>query len=64
MENELRKSNLSILRELEVGGKHSWPISKLSVIKSNCSTFGLQWNKKFRTQINRRNKTIEVTRIA
>lgn len=64
MEQQQKKPDLAILRELEVGEMHAFPLTRLASIKSSCTTFGLQWDKRFQTKINRENKSVDVTRIA
>ncbi len=63
-EKEQKKSMLRILSELEVGASHSFPAEKTNSVKSMCSTFGFQWDKTFRTSLNRVQRTVEVTRIS
>ena len=55
-------SDLSILRNLEIDQEVSFHISKTSNIRSMCSTFGLQWGKRFVTKTSRENSTITVKR--
>lgn len=63
MEENKEKPTLSILNDMLVGQTLSFPAEKLNSVKSMCSTFGFQWNKKFSTSMNRANRTIEVTRV-
>ena len=41
------------LRNLEVGGVASFPLSKLRLIRVSCSEFGLQYNRKYVTWTSR-----------
>ena len=59
-----QKPILQVLREMEAGDKHSFPISRMSTVKTSCTMFGLQWGKKYSTKVNREKETIEVTRTA
>lgn len=64
MEKTIDKPILTTLRELEVGESVSYPISRTSYIRSVCANFGLEWDKKFKTSINREEKTVTATRTA
>ena len=41
----------------------SFPIKKFSSVKNACSNYGLQYDRKFRTKLNRKQGVITVTRI-
>lgn len=62
--NNNKKSVLAILRELKVAESATFPAEKSGYVSSLCSRFGFQWDKKFKTTINRAEKTICVTRMA
>ena len=64
MEVSTEKSTLSQLREMKVGETRSFPVSKMSYIRMIACNFGLQWNMKFYTKVNREQKTINITREA
>ena len=61
--NNIAKPILAQLRDLLVGETVAYPISRMSSIRAMCSNFGLQWNKKFRTKVDREMGTIVVTRL-
>ena len=58
------KPILAQLREMEVGDILTFPAEKRGSVKAMCSEFGFEWNKVFRTSINRQARTISVTRVA
>ena len=47
---------------LSVGESITFPVEKTNCIKSACATYGLVWNKRFRTQVNRAERTITAKR--
>ena len=49
---------LAKIGRLRVGESITFPVEKTNYIKSACSTYGLVWNKKFRTKVNRAERTI------
>lgn len=55
---------LAILREMEVGDTHEFPVSRRGYITSAMTRFGLDWNKKFKSVTNRETRTLTVTRIS
>lgn len=59
----IEKPALSIIRELGIGDSATFPVKRVSYISSICTRFGLQWGKKFKTAINREDRTIKVTRV-
>ena len=63
-ETAVSKPILTQLREMEVGDILVFPAERMSVVKSSCSTFGFEWGKTFSTTINRKERTISVTRKA
>lgn len=63
-ENQRKNSLLGQLRLLEVGETLTVPVSRSSYLKSCCTSFGLQWNKKFSTMTNRAERTITATRVS
>lgn len=56
------KTVVQRLAELEVGEKIDFPISRCMSIRGMASNYGLQWDRYFKTSINRELKTITVTR--
>lgn len=63
-ENQRKNSLLGQLRCLDVGGTLTVPVSRSSYLKSLCTSFGLQWDKKFSTTTNREERTITATRVS
>lgn len=63
-ENQRKKSLLGQLNSLEVGEALTVSVSRSSYLKSICTSFGLQWDKKFTTTTNREQRTITATRIS
>lgn len=63
-ENQRKNSLLGQLRLLEVGETLTVPVSRSSYLKSICTSFGLQWDKKFSTTTNRMERTVTATRIS
>lgn len=61
--NQRKKTLLGQLRDLEVGEELTVSVSRSSYLKSICTSFGLQWDKKFTTTTNREQRTITATRI-
>lgn len=61
--NSSEKPMLQQLRELEVGENLIFPAEKRGTIRSMCTMFGFEWNKTFSSKINRKDRTITVTRI-
>lgn len=61
--NNIDKPILAVLRDMVVNDIVVYPISRMSSIRAMCSNFGLQWNKKFRTKVDREMGTIVVTRL-
>lgn len=62
--NQRKKSLLGQLNSLEVGEALTVSVSRSSYLKSICTSFGLQWDKKFTTTTNREQRTITATRIS
>ena len=62
--NNPGKSVLGQLSELEVGAQLTLPVCRASYIRAICSSFGLQWNKKFSVRTDRCAGTITATRVA
>lgn len=53
---------LAKIGRLRVGESITFPVEKTNYIKSACSTYGLVWNKRFRTKVNREERTITAKR--
>lgn len=62
--NQRKKSLLGQLNALEVGEALTVSVSRSNYLKSICTSFGLQWDKKFTTTTNREQRTITATRIS
>ena len=62
--SEVAKPILAQLREMEIGETLFFPAEKRGSVKAMCSEYGFEWNKTFRTSINRQERTISVTRTA
>lgn len=58
-----KKTLLGTLATLEVGGSKCFPVSKLNSVRTACSSFGLQWGKRFTTNVVREEKIVKVTRV-
>lgn len=58
------KPVLTALRELEVGESVTYPIRRSSYVRSCCTNFGMEWEKKFSTKVSREEKTVTATRTA
>ena len=63
-ENHPGSSLLGQLNSLSVGEQITVPVSRTSYLRSICTTFGLQWGRKFTTTTNREQRTITATRIS
>ena len=63
-ENDTEKPMLAVLRDLEVGEHHSYPLERMSSLKTMCTNFGAQWDKTFSSKTDREARTITVTRTA
>lgn len=55
---------LTALRNMEIGETCSFPIERMSYIRSLTSRFGLEWNKTFRTKTDRELRIIKVARTS
>ena len=60
-ENHPGSSLLGQLNSLSVGEQITVPVSRTSYLRSICTTFGLQWGRKFTTTTNREQRTITAT---
>ena len=63
-ENQHQKALLGQLSELPVGGIITVSVSRASYLRAICSTYGLQWDKKFQVKTDREARTITATRLA
>lgn len=61
-ENKQEKSLLGQLRNLAVGEHLTVPASRMAYVRSCCVSFGMQWDREFRTSVNREARTITATR--
>lgn len=60
---EKRKPVMTILRTLKPGQSTTYSIKRLGVVKSTASTLSAQFDIRFTTKIDRKSKTITVTRL-
>lgn len=58
------KPLLAQLRELEVGQELTVPISRRSSLKTMVSTFGPEWDRKYKTVSLTKERKFKVTRIS
>ena len=58
------KSFLSQLSGLEPGESLKESLSRLSYVRSACTTFGMQWSRRFTTSTSREEGTVTVTRVS
>lgn len=63
MEQKSKKTLLGVLASLEVGACEDFSVKKLNSVRTACSSFGLQWGKRFTTKVDRETMTVKVTRI-
>lgn len=63
-ENHPKKSLLGEVQKLDVGETLTVSVDRLSYLKQICTTFGLQWGRRFSTSVNREARTITATRLA
>lgn len=50
-----------ILRTMEIGDTHSYPLNRLTSVKAVCSTYGRENGKKFSTSLKK--SSLVVTRL-
>lgn len=62
-QENVQKPMLQQLRELDIDQELEFPIERASSVKSCCSAFGLEWNKKFKTEVKRKERVLKVKRI-
>lgn len=62
-ENQKEKTLLGTLRDLNVGEHVTVSASRESYLRRICSSYGFEWNRKFRTLLSREARTITATRI-
>ena len=60
----VRRSIVQILRDLDIGGFASFPIVKMTTVRSLASQIGLQFDRKYTTSSDRKTKTINVKRVS
>lgn len=63
-ENPQKSSLLGQLSALEIDGQLTTSVRRASHLRAICSSFGLQWGKKFSVSTNREQRTITATRIS
>ena len=51
------------LRDMAVGEDIYFPIQRMNSVKNACSSYGIIYNRKFRTKIDKERQIILVTRI-
>lgn len=49
---------------LRVGESVTYPVERANTVKVTCSSYGLSWHKRFKTNIDREARTITVTRVS
>ena len=49
---------------LRVGESVTYPVERANSVKVTCSSYGLSWGKRFKTNIDREARTITVTRVS
>lgn len=54
---------LPVLREMAIGESVMYPLERRSYLSSACVRFGLEWEKKFETKTDSKNRTVTVTRV-
>lgn len=59
----IKGSIYGMIKKMEVGQKLSFPIARNAYVKRVCSDFGLEWKKKYRTNRNLEEQTVEVVRL-
>ena len=52
-----------VLRALDVGNSTVFPIDRLRSVRTIASEVGVMYNRKFKTSVNRADRTITVTRV-
>lgn len=62
--NHPKKSLLGCLKQLKVGETLTVPVERISYLRAICTNFGVEWDRKFTTSINREARTITATRLA
>lgn len=63
MEAKTDKPMMAQLREMEVDDELTFPIERMSSLKSMASTKSAEWDRDFTTSMNRKERTITITRI-
>lgn len=61
--NEDKLTIAPLLKKMRIDEGISFPIKKFSSVKNACSNYGLQYDRKFRTKLDRKQGVITVTRI-
>lgn len=51
------------LMDMKVGDTVPFPIRRLGSVKNSCSHVGTQYDRKFKTSLDRKAQTVKVTRI-
>ena len=49
---------------LRVGESVTYPVERANSVKVTCSTYGLNWRKRFKTKVDKEARTITVTRVS
>ena len=60
----VRKTIIQSLRDLDIGGFVSFPIDKVTSVRSLASLISLQLDRKYTTSSDRKTKTINVKRVS
>lgn len=58
------KSRRQTLLGMGIGESCSFPLEKMTAVRSDCFRYGIEWGKVFTTAINRESRVISVTRKA
>lgn len=61
--NGQQSAFISTIRRLMVGQTATFPAERNSYVKSLCARFGFEWDRKFTSAQNTRQRTVTVTRI-
>lgn len=54
----------TVVREMEVGDLIHFPAARLSVVRTTTSILSVELSRKYRSRVNRKMMTIDVTRLA
>lgn len=63
MDQKKDKPMMAQLREMDIDETLTFPIERMSSLKSMASTKSAEWDKDFTTSMDRKARTISITRI-